>query len=380
MVPVVVLPLASPLAGYQRQADDLLVAHHAADLDAIQLFHHKHPRFLDEKIPWLPKPISDEEIAAVALDIDDARLALARWYDFLDWPSLVAFVESLADPVIFRFESAVDAVVNGDAATLRELLAEDPSLVHARSTRICHFDPPSHQAMLLHYIGANGVEGYRQKTPPNAVEITKILLDAGADPNALTYMYGGATPVMSMLVSSCHPANAGLQSALVEVLAAHGASVEPEGSGNWKSPLWTALIFGYGECAATLVRCGATVDNAATAAGLGRTDDFRRLLPDADADTRQRALILAAMHNQVEPLAILLEAGEDPNRFNPPGAHAHSTPLHQAALAGHAEAVRLMVEHGARLDIQDPIYHGTAAGWAAHGGHEALAQYLRERQ
>jgi hypothetical protein len=33
----------------------------------------------------------------------------------------------------------------------------------------------------LHYIGANGVEGERQKTPANAVEVARILLDAGAE-------------------------------------------------------------------------------------------------------------------------------------------------------------------------------------------------------
>jgi uncharacterized protein (TIGR02246 family) len=48
---------------------------------------------------------------------------------------------------------------------------------------------------------------------------------------------------------------------------------------------------------------------------------------------------------------LLLDAGEDPNRYNPDGLHSHSTPLHQAALAGHDAVVRLLVERGARLDI-----------------------------
>ena len=33
--------------------------------------------------------------------------------------------------------------------------------------------PPVHRATLLHYVGANGVEAYRQKTPPNATEIAR---------------------------------------------------------------------------------------------------------------------------------------------------------------------------------------------------------------
>jgi ankyrin repeat protein len=51
----------------------------------------------------------------------------------------------------------------------------------------------------------------------------------------------------------------------------------------------------------------------------------------------------------------LLDAGEDPNRYNPEGTHAHSTPLHQAALAGHKAVVQLLIERGARLDIQDTV-------------------------
>src|SRR5438045_4131677 len=69
-------------------------------------------------------------------------------------------------------------VVSGDTTTLRQMLQQDPELVQAHSTR-------KHHATLLHYIAANGVEGARQKTPQNAVEVAKILLDAGAAVDAL---------------------------------------------------------------------------------------------------------------------------------------------------------------------------------------------------
>lgn len=68
-----------------------------------------------------------------------------------------------------------------------------------------------HRATLLHYVAANGVEGYRQRTPPDVVEIAGILLQAGAEPDALADMYGAECTTMTMLVSSRPPANAGLQ-------------------------------------------------------------------------------------------------------------------------------------------------------------------------
>ena len=186
------VPFRSPLSAYEQQAEELLAGHRAADPAAIDLFHHRHPRFLDERIKWRPKFIPDSEIRDSALSLDDAKLTIARYYEFADWPSLIAYVEAVAqDGPFFEFESAVEAVVNGDLTSLEDALRRIPALVRGRSRRLCFFDPPvMHRATLLHYVAANGVEQYRQKTPPNAVEIARALLQAGAEPDALADMYG----------------------------------------------------------------------------------------------------------------------------------------------------------------------------------------------
>ncbi len=201
------LPFRSTLEQYQKQAEELLEAHRSGDSQALRIIHENHPRFVDSKIPWLPKNLSDSEIRSAALELADAQLTIARWYSFQNWPALAEYVEAVTrdDSPVFRFESAAEAVITGDLATLASLLRGNPELVRARSTRITHFDPSVHRATLLHYVVANGVEGYRQKTPKNAVEIAKTLLEAGAEVDALADMYGGHYTTMSMLVSSCHP-------------------------------------------------------------------------------------------------------------------------------------------------------------------------------
>jgi hypothetical protein len=373
------VPFRSPLSAYEQQAQSLLAGHRSADPAAIDLFHRKHPRFLDEKIKWRPKFIADTEIRDAALSLDDARLAVARHYDFLDWSTLTAHVEAVSrQGSVPEFEAAVEAVVNGDLAALQDALRRDPALVRARSSRVCSFDPPRHRATLLHYVAANGVEAYRQKTPANAVEIARALLQAGAEPDALADMYGTECTPMSMLVSSSHPAQAGLQVPLVELLLDFGAAIEGRGTRKWGGPLFTALTFGMTDAATFLAQRGARID-LPDAAGLGLVDDAARLLPSADAPARHCALSLAAQQGHAQIVGLLLDAGEDPNRYNPASNHPHTTPLHQAVLGGHEAVVRLLVARGARLDIRDTIWHGTPLGWALHGGaaKETMAECLR---
>lgn len=352
-----------PLGAYEREAQALLAGLEAGDDDAQWRVRWGHPRYRD-------RPVT--EVAAATLDADDARAVVARENGFTTWADLVAFTHAVAaDGPVARFEAAAEAVVSGDAATLRALLREDPELVRARSAR-------RHAATLLHYVAANGVENGRQRTPENAVEVATILLDAGAEVDALADMYDARCTPLSMLVSSGPPAEAGLQTALAETLLDHGAAIDGPGTA-WTSALMTALAFGYLPTATMLAGRGARVDEIGAAAGLGRLAAAADLLPSSDARGRHVALALAAQHGHADVVRLLLDAGEDPDRYNPDGFHAHSTPLHQAALAGHLGVVRLLAERGARLDLKDTVYHATPLGWAIHGGRTEVADYLRGR-
>ena len=297
---------------------------------------------------------------------------IARSYDFRDWPSLEQFASEASQPgsPVHQFEAAVEAVIDGDIDCLNRLVHEHPELIAARSTRITPFDPPVHGATLLHYLSANGVEGYRQRSPANAVDIARLLLDRGSEPNATANCYGGEWTTMGLLVSSTPPALAGTQTGLIDTLIDYGATVDGQ-------TLITALSFSFQLAAEALVRRGVPVENVAAAAGLGLAAETARLLKTATPAALHLALALAAQLGHVEATRLLLQAGVDPNRYNPPRTHAHSTPLHQAALAGHEAVVRLLVAYGARVDIEDTIFHGIPLGWAEHGGKTAVANYLR---
>ena len=367
----------APLEKYHQKAIDLLAGHKVGDQKAIKIMHENHPRFLDSKIVWLPRILSTEEIRNAPFDLTDAQLTIARWHSFRDWPAVAAYalaVTAKGSPVQ-QFETAVEAIITGDLPGLQTLLGNHPELIRARSTRITNHDPAKHRATLLHYIAANGVEDYRQMSSKSAVAIAKALLKAGADPNAFAGMYGGKCTTMSMLVSSSHPAQAGVQVALVNTLVDFGAAVEALSSKSG-SPLMTALIFGYLNAARALVRRGAKVNDLAAAAGLGSTVDAKSLLTTATSKSRHRALALAAQLGHASIVKLLLDAGVNPNRYNPQGYHSHATPLHQAVCAGRMSVVRLLVGRGARLDMKDKIYDGSPLDWAFHCGQPAMEKYL----
>jgi ankyrin repeat protein len=191
--------------------------------------------------------------------------------------------------------------------------------------------------------------------------------------------YGEPYMTMCLLVSSDPPARAGLQVPLIELLVELGASVRPIADATGGHPLRAALVFNQPDAAAALVGLGAPIDELSLAAGLGRLEQARALLPAASSEDRHRALALAAQQGEADIIRLLLDAGEDPSRYNPKDVHSHATPLHHAALNGHETVVYLLVERGASMDLRDRIYDSTPEGWANHGGHVDLAAWLNAR-
>lgn len=288
------------------------------------------------------------------------------------------------DNPVVSFSQAVEAIVSGDETGLDAVLRDHPGLVRERA-------PYAHQATLLHYLGANGVEV--QRSPKNAPAIARILLEAGAEADAVASIYGERDTTLCMTVTSVHPYRAGVQASLVDVLIDYGAKVD--GVDDDGSPLGSALLFAYTEAAERLVLRGARVDNLIYAAGLGRTDVVRQMLASGtgtdrivrrtdglagrfsfpvarDADAREVALIVAAMHGRLLAVRALLDHGIDGNAT----PFCRQSALHYAASMGRSSVVEELLARGADASLVDTQMHQTPAEWAREAGHTGLADRL----
>lgn len=282
-----------------------------------------------------------------------------------------------------KFHPAKAAIKSGDLERLKALLLADPSLATARSSR-------SHPT-LLQCLALDAVD------LSNKVEMAQVLIDAGAEINA---PLGAAACIDNVEIAA--------------LLLDRGAAIN--GTGSW-SPLEEALYWKNQGVINLLLARGASLHNLRIAAGLGRTDlieSFFRsdgsLKPEAGKiawpfgepensnlggkikqelqakiaawsddpqDIINNAFIYACMHNQVDAARLLLRKGAQINVV-PPGFDYAGTGLHYAALNGHRGMVEFLIEQGADVGVEDTKVHSTPAGWADHGGHPELRDYLDE--
>jgi hypothetical protein len=252
--------------------------------------------------------------------------------------------------------------VAGDETALARLLREDPSLVRARSTR-------DHRSTLLHYVSANGVEDFRQKTPKNIVRVARMLLDAGADVNAESDAYAGHSTALNLTATSVHPFVAGVQNSLLQLLLDRGARIDgPD--------VVACLANGRDEAAAFLAAHGAPLSFQG-AAGTGRLDIVKGCFTPAGRLKRGiaqtdfvKAFGYACGYGHAEVAAFLLDHGADPRA---PIAKGGMLALHWAAGGGHPRLVRLLLDRGAPVDAHETQFDGTPISWALYGWWQSFA-------
>ncbi|HLW86217.1 MAG TPA: ankyrin repeat domain-containing protein [Candidatus Sulfotelmatobacter sp.] len=314
--------------------------------------------WVEQVAEFARRKLSSPDPQAAKCVLADAQFVIARSHGFESWPKFARQVQDLGrtNSAITQFELAADAIVSGDAGTLERLLTKNPELVRERSRR-------EHGATLLHYVAANGVEGYRQRSPKNAVQIAGILLQAGAEVDATTNVYGGGSTALSLAATSIHPLRAGVQNALLEMLLEHGTTVEDAVGG--KGLVSACLANGRQGAAEFLASRGAPLDLEG-AAGVGRLDAVKSFfMPDgslkspATVEHLQRGFLWACEFGRNEVVEFLLNKGADL------GGQAGSgqTGLHWAVVGGQLSTIKLLLERGAPLEELNS-YGATALGQA----------------
>jgi hypothetical protein len=340
------LPAHPSLEQYKKKAKDLLKNLKSANPDALQRLKKYHPRLGKH---------SDSQLESANLALADAQVVIAREHGFESWPRFAEHIEGLSrkHSPVSRFEAAVDAVVTGDEQQLEQLLGEHPELIRERSMR-------AHHATLLNYVGANGVEHYRQKTPKNTVRIAQILLRAGADVHAVAELYGGSD-TLGLAATSVFPSLAGVQEALIDVLVQHGASINEARLVNG------CLANGRGRAATHIAKLGGRLDLEG-AAGVGRLELVKTFFNEdgslktlATQKQMENGFMWACEYGWTEVVEFLLNSG-----MGVDAAPRGETGLHWAAYGAHVDIVRRLLGKKSPVEIRDQRFGSTPLEWALH--------------
>jgi hypothetical protein len=257
-----------------------------------------------------------------------------------------------------RARAALDA---GDLATLRWLV--DADVLGYRCFEGEWYESGYFAgAMLLHHVAGNPI---RCPLPGNVIEITRLLLERGADPEARCGADQEST-LAGLLLTSKQASDAGIAVPLLEMLLDAGASIDLETPGVLTYPLWN-VARGTAEA---LVRRGTPMD-LRHAAALGRHDVLTGMLDAGpDAELIEEALIFACVQGELESVRLLVSHGARGDRI---GTYGPAPALHEAANRGYPEIVKFLLDHGADPTVRDRRFDGTALGWAEHGHPEHLA-------
>jgi ankyrin repeat protein len=220
------------------------------------------------------------------------------------------------DQVAVGLRSAVRA---GDVEAVQRLLRNDPALATARLG-----SKDSGSATPLHLV--TDWPGYF----PSGPQIVRLLINAGADPNALTTSRGSETAGPGD-ETPLHYAASSDDADVAEALIDGGADIEVP-NGSIGTPLANAVGYGCWQVARLLVARGARVDKAWHAAALGMLGRLDAILgSDPPARDVSQAFWHACTGGQRRAAEYLLSRGADLN-WEPD--YAHGTPLDAAS--GHS--------------------------------------------
>jgi ankyrin repeat protein len=477
------LPENPSLVNLRKQAKGLFRRVRAGDADALAEIRELHPR------------------GAKALDgfsLTDAQLVTARGYGFPSWPKLKKHVDAVAPflwspapessspsdqflrlacldyeswnlregreaaqllaahPELAQ-ENIYTAAATGDADAIRTFLARDPALVNAKGgphrweplLYACYsrLDAPTlDAARVLLAAGADpnagflwhgnlppftaltgafgGGEGGANNPPhPQSEALARLLLDAGADPNDEQTLYnrhfrpddthlqlllsyglgrdkGGpwfrrferlSSPARLLAEELWNGARLNFFGR-VKLLVEHGADVNTPGMRDGRTPYEAASRAGNNDIAAYLLQHGArkvaltSTERFAAACVNGDSAEAQalleqdpRLLDALGLHGRITLVHRAVEANRPEGIRLMADLGFEVGamtQHDGVGMSLATTPMHNAAWAGHLEIIKLLIELGADPNVRDPNYNSTPLGWAVYNQQQHVVEYL----
>jgi ankyrin repeat protein len=217
-------------------------------------------------------------------------------------------------------------------------------------------DPACLRLLLEHGAATRGTNALAHALDYDRIEPVRMLLDAGADANEGALL--------------AHAVRRGRGPEFLELLAAHGAELDRPGGETWRGdvPLRAAYahakLRGRDDSAEVLARLGASTDvdpADAVVAAVARGERPEAPLPNALDPDQQEVLILGALRGNLHAVVDLL----GPSFRGVVGGSPEGTLLHHAAWMGSSKLVRELLELGADAQAGSPADFSTPLAWAA---------------
>jgi ankyrin repeat protein len=369
------LPGNANLEQLRNGAKSFQRAVRAGDAGAAEVVREFHPRLAAAQ-PGSP------ELAAFTRA--DAQLVVARSFNFPSWPRLKAYLETVSSYSRAPHHQPVGGSIADDGARADEFLrlaclnfGDDDAARRREAGTLLH-DNPGLATASIHTAAAVGdadaVRSFLDHDPSSAraeggpfdwvpllyvayarvgdqplgrgsVEVARLLIDAGADPNA-GYLWEGLSPPFTALTGALAsddeipPGHGDLS--LARLLLERGA--DPNDS----QTIYNEAGVGDDDWIELLLEFGL---------GTGDGGPWQRLLSPTLENPREMAedaLKAAAGHGFAHRARLLLDHGVDPDAYGTrhPIYHGRSA-LEEAALHGHADIVAMLEQAGARNDLDD---------------------------
>ena len=390
------------LARVRRILDELPQLLHVGDGRSNQPIHWG---VMTRQLPMI------DELLARGADINARRADGARPiqltngdYHYRGWRDVPSEVVTTPDDVYQHLVARgayVDigmAAVKGDLPRVRRLLDASPSLANR---------PDAYNS---YYAGCGAP--LKNAAAGGHIEIVRLLLERGADPNLPEEGIAPHGHALYAAVSKGHYE-------IARLLLEHGAYPNPEVESS-ADAVWMAIRRGDLKMIELLASFGAVWQIAAdldgpltyqriVATGISRATNvlafygdtataeplFARdpaLADDPDALTQaateghesfvrlllrhQPDLATKVTVSQPREMAeLLFQHGMDPNRPN----WLRITPLHQFASNGDVDRATLFLDHGADLHARDDEWRSTPLAWAARDGQTRMVEFLLRR-